>query len=349
MGFFKNFLNLEKDTFGLDIGQFAIKLVELKRKRKGISLVSFAKTLVEFPIFGQNNLINKNEIAEKIKEAIANATPQKLKCRNVVVSLPESKVFLKILKLPSLSENELKKAITWQARQEIPLRPEETEFSYSLVKKDSEGTEVLLVATARSLLEDYLEVVNKANLELIAVEIDPIAQARALISPQEKGKTILICDIGNRNIAFVLWSGGIVRVSGSILIGEEHLKSALSNQFSKEEIEKSKNIGDFYKKFPQKFKKATDAVFGNIKKEIEKITQFYEREEKSKISKIILSGGGADFPFLKDFLKEEFKKTIQIANPQISHQNLNLAPLSYRDIHVFTTAIGLALREFEDV
>lgn len=348
MSFFQNFLNLEKDTFGLDIGQHAIKLVALKRKRRGIFLSSFSKVSIDFPVFGQDNLLNKERIVEKIQEAIENTQPAKLKTKNVVISLPENKVFLKIIKLPLLREKELKKAIIWQAKQEIPLRPEEAEVSFSVIQKTENNCEVLLVAAPTSLLNDYLEVVKKAGLELIAVEVDPIAQARALIGENEKEKTILICDIGIKNISFTLWDKGAVRVSGSTLIGEENLRASLGSQFTTQEIEAAKSLEELSKKSSQKFKKATESIFEDIKKEIEKITQFYAREEKSKVLKIILSGGGADFPLLKDYLKSQFKKTVQIANPQLAHPSLNLSPLSFKDIPVYTTAIGLALREFED-
>lgn len=348
MNFFKNILNLEKDTIGLDIGQRAIKLVALKKSGSKINLLSYSKVPIDFPIFGQSNLLNKTDLVEKIKEAITAAKPNRLNRKNVVVSLPESKVFLKIIKIPgNLSENELKNAIFWQAKQEIPLKPSEAEFSYVPISQTEKEIEVLLVAAPKSLLEDYLDIVRKADLELVAVEIDPIAQSRALISNEDKDKTVLICDIALKNIGLVLWSKGSVRISGSILMGEEDLYGFLKEVFSEDEIAKFKNVEELYKKFSKKFEEAFQRPFSQIQQEIEKITSFYQRETGNKLDKIILAGGGSDFPYLKSYLRQAFKKTIQMANPQFAYPTLNLSPIASKDIPVFTTAIGLALREFD--
>lgn len=350
MGFLKNFFNLEKDTFGLDIGQHAIKIAAFKKSGKNIKLIAYSRTSIDFPIFGQNNLLNKVELAEKIKEAISTAKPHRLTRKNVVISLPESKVFLKIIKIPgNLSEAEIKNAIFWQAKQEIPLKPNEAEFSFSIIKKTPQETEVLLVAAPKTLLEDYLEVVRKAGLELVAVEVDPIAQARALIGGSDKEKTVLICDISLKNIGLVLWSQGGVRLSGTILMGEENLYSILRETFPKEkQISSFKDAKRLYSQFPRKFESAFSRPFSQIENEIGKIISFFQRENGAKLDKIILTGGGAEFPYLKKYLNSHFKKPVKLADPRNAWANLDISSLSSEDIYVYNTAIGLALREFED-
>jgi type IV pilus assembly protein PilM len=78
------------------------------------------------------------------------------------------------------------------------------------------------------------------------------------------------------------------------------------------------------------------------------VKYYQDRNDKQPpISQIILSGGSASMPGLAEFLQEQVGLTVVLGNPWSQLQTKHVAPPRDIETPMYTTAIGLALREVQ--
>ena len=105
--------------FGLDIGSSSVKILELKGDKKVESVGMAVNPL------GRSDLDLPDEQRAKLAEVVKGLVKEsEVKSREVVLSIPESLVFSRILKLPIMSTPELASAIKWELDQLVPFPPD---------------------------------------------------------------------------------------------------------------------------------------------------------------------------------------------------------------------------------
>jgi type IV pilus assembly protein PilM len=355
------FLSLKPKAFGLDISDLSLKFLMLKKKGKKFSVVSFGESKIEPGIIESGEVKNEEKLAGIIKEIT-----KRVKTKYVVASLPEEKAFLQVIKMPLMSEEDLKSAILFEAENYIPLPVNEVYLDCEIVSSvhaDSKNLDVLLAAIPKRVVDPYLRVLKKAGLKPIAFEIESLSIARALIKDQKTTQPVLIIDLGATRSSFVIFSGNSVRFTCSIPISGIHFTELIAKNLkvSFEKAEKLKIIHGLREGLRIKLGEKTtlEKVKGKIfealipglvdlVQQIKKYLDFYQAHaylagpEGKKIQKIILCGGGANLKGLDEFLELELKIPVEIGNPWINVGEVKNFPKE--NSLSFTTAIGLALR-----
>ena len=175
-------------AFGLDISDNSLELVLLNKKRE-IKL-SFREKL-PFGIINNGQVKDKQFLADvllKLKEKAG----WSLKTENVVLSIPENKIFAHIFSIPVWLVNNVK-VILKIAQEHIPLNLNESIFDYKVMENkhgSKDERKIFFAAAEQQLIYDYLEVLNLAKLKPIAIDIEPICITRALTWPQEKKRKL---------------------------------------------------------------------------------------------------------------------------------------------------------------
>src|SRR3984885_7343690 len=139
---------MKSNTFGLDIGTTAMKVVWLNRENNTISYNTSLS--VPTPIQGMQSEspFDHQEMAQVINKLVIDA---KITTNNVNIALPESHAFTKIIEMPFLSDKELANAIYWEAEQYIPVPLDSVTLAWSKLQPQNVATpdvkmQVLLVA-----------------------------------------------------------------------------------------------------------------------------------------------------------------------------------------------------------
>jgi type IV pilus assembly protein PilM len=355
------FLSLKPKAFGLDISDLSLKFLMLKKKGKKFSVVSFGESKIEPGMIESGEVKNEEKLAGIIKEIT-----KRVKTKYVVASLPEEKAFLQVIKMPLMSEEDLKSAILFEAENYIPLPVNEVYLDCEIVSSvhaASKNLDVLLAAIPKRVVDPYLRVLKKAGLKPIAFEIESLSIARALIKDQKTTQPVLIIDLGATRSSFVIFSGNSVRFTCSIPISGIHFTELIAKNLKVgfEKAEKLKIIHGLREGLRIKLGEKTtlEKVKGKIfealipglvdlVQQIKKYLDFYQAHaylagpEGKKIQKIILCGGGANLKGLDEFLELELKIPVEIGNPWINVGEVKNFPKE--NSLSFTTAIGLALR-----
>ena len=294
-----------KSTFGLDISDYSIEALQLKKNGR---ILAFARVVLEPDIVKDGNILNKEKLGEKINQVISKA---KIKSKRVVLSLPESKVFIHNFSGKKNIEQEAAKTIPWK-----------TEQIYSAIVND------FYVCVPRNIIDDYVEVLKKNNLKPVVFEIEAIALARAL-----KAKECLIIDVGARTTNLSIFDKkGNIKLSGSVNKAGNHFTKAISEKL-KVSLEKAKELKEKYGLDESKRSGRVMLILQKelqpIIEEIKKIIAFYPE----KITKVLLVGGSAKMPKISNYFSSNLGLEVKIGKSPILKQSV-----------LFNTVIGLALR-----
>src|SRR5438552_2801539 len=98
--------------FGLDIGTTAIRLVELRGSGAVKSLVKYAYVPIDSKTVLSDSKVDQEKLAQIIKGLLDQA---QMTTRKVAVGIPSSRVFTTTVDFDRLPENEMAKAIRYQA------------------------------------------------------------------------------------------------------------------------------------------------------------------------------------------------------------------------------------------
>ena len=304
---FEGALGVKKPIFGLDIGRETLKIIQVKGVSVNANLIGAVEVPVPKNTLTKEGVKQKEQIAQIIREAAGAARPHPINAKIVSSALPESLVFTKNLNLPKMAAAEIAKNIPYQAKDFIPIPPEETYLDWQIVAELPNSTyEILVVASPKVLVDSLIETVKLAGFELLGLETKPVALTRALIPPKDPGP-YLILDIGAQNCGLTCFDKGTIKLTSTITYG-----------------------GNQIKKDPD--------ILKSLASEITHLTKYYSNRmgQTEPFKKVILAGGGANIPKVPEVLEKLSKISTQIGVPIIKIKNYDPK---------FASALGLALKE----
>jgi type IV pilus assembly protein PilM len=351
---------LPKKFLGIDIGTSFIKMVEVSRfgyRRKLENYGSLPASVLyqkPFRTFEKNTLIlSSDDIARAIRAIMEQA---KIETNQVIFSLPDFSSFFTTIELPPMSKEELPQAVRYEARQHIPLPLTETTLDWQLVDSrpadEKKRLRVLLVAVPNEVINQYKEIARIAQLELYALEAEVFGLIRALAKEDERFPSALI-DIGAQSTTCNIVERKNLKISYSFDMSANDLTEAVSKSLGvsytrADELKKEQGI----RVLPGSEEKVTRDILlpliDVILNEVETVfSNFYQKGGKD-IQKIILAGGVALLPGLREYFEEKFKKEVEIANP---FSDLYYPPILENTLRemgpAFSIAVGVALRGLE--
>ncbi len=341
----------KKEIFGLDLSDFSLKIIKLKKKKDKFSLVSFGETKVPPGIIEQGIIKKENKLIEIIKSARTKIKGEKLKTKYAICSLPEEEAFIKAIRLPKIDSEEIKKVIKWQIEPNIPVKLEKIYYDWELIKsKNKKRTDVSVVVIPKKIADSYLKVFKESGIQPLAFEIESMAAARCLIS-QFRAHPILLLDFGAAGCGLTIFSGKTILFTSHIPISGQDLDLAIAKELN---LTQSK-AESLKKKFGLKNKRIHKAIFPiledlskRIKEYIDYYRSYYEEIDflpDGIMSKIILCGGSANLIGLIEFFNSSLKIPVQLGNPLNNIFIPKKIQFSQKKSLSYTTAIGLVLRK----
>lgn len=357
-----NYLTLKPETFGLDISDFSLKIIKLKKKKNKFELVSYGETKIKPGIIEKGKIKNEKLLAATIKMALSNVKGEKLKTKYVIASLPEEECFLQIIQLPMMKKEEVKKAIYFEAENYIPLPIEEVYLDFHIISPDQNNLEylnVLTIALPKEVIDPYLNSLKEAGLQPLALEIEAQAICRALIKREISQEHFLLVDFGETRTTFIIFSEGSLKFTASHSISSKRLTEVISNNlkisFDKAEELKIKYGIDNSEEGRRNFE-ILKPILSEFVEQIEKYLNYYQTHfvrknillENKNIEKLLLCGGGINLKGFSNFLisklEIEVSSGISWTNLLLKNKKTTLN-ISYQKSLSYTIALGLALRD----
>lgn len=331
---------------GLDIGTTSIKIVELSPtsgdKWKLLAAGS-APSPSGGPLSTAGNAAATAQIINKMVKEVG------IRSKRVVLALPEDQVSSHVVEMPVMSDDEVRQALTWQVEQYIPIPADKALWSHQVVKKDTTaGTmEVLLVAAAKSLVASYTSTAEQAGLEVVAVETELMATARAVYT--DSIPLMLVVDLGANGTNLGLVSHGQLMFARTIPTGGSAFTRAIETGLNLDTTtaEQYKATYGFAEdKLKGELLKAMNPVLSVISGEIRKTADFYSsKHANEQVRLVVLTGGVANLPEMVRTLSGQVGMEVVMGNPLTRIQMTNQQTSSMEgNAPIYTVALGLAMR-----
>jgi type IV pilus assembly protein PilM len=213
-----------KRYFGLDIGDSAIKLIEIKKTREGFRLGSARLIRLNLdPLFDDSEKRN-SVIKENLNKLF---TEQGIHSGIVALAISGQSVFVRPLKIPKIAKSKVEQIIQYEAQLQVPFPINEVIWNYEISEiYDSAEAEVTLVAVKKDIVEEKLKLLRDTALEVDFVEVDSFALFNALEFINGIKNKIII-DIGAKITDIIIAEEHKVWTR-SILIGGNDLTKAIA-------------------------------------------------------------------------------------------------------------------------
>jgi type IV pilus assembly protein PilM len=332
---------------GIDIGTTTIKMVELvpagKERWKLVTAVS-VPSVAGGVLANQNNLAAFSQSIVKMKKEAG------IKSQRAIAALPEEQVSSHVVELPMMSDDEVKQALQWQVEQYIPIPADRAVWSYQIIHKDqaSGGMEVLLVAAAKNLVNAYINILEQAGLEVVAMETELMATSRSEV-PKDFPLSLVV-DIGSKSTDVGVVQQGQLVFARTIATAGEAFTRAIQTALGLDaaQAEQYKNTYGFSAdKLGGKLVEAMKPVLNVIANEIKKTADFYTSKHTGEGIKLVtLSGGISVLPEMVGLLSGMVGMEVSIGNPfQKLEMDKNQTQALSGSGPIYGVAIGLAMRE----
>ena len=314
-----NLLHGVGDFFSLDIGTNSMRIVQLSgTSQHGWTLQKFAYVPIDQKLTADSSDLGKKRLGEAIMGAVNQAG---IKTKNVAIGIPASKTFTSIVETETLPEKELKKSFKYEIDKYVPMALSDAKADYiilGLSPNDPAKTEVLVSSVAKEYAETTMELIEKAGLNIVAMEPEPLAMARALSAPGAID-AIMAVDFGENSTDLVVTFKGQPRLVRSVPGGFGVLVKAVASGLNVRE--------DQSRQFILKFGLDQNQIEGQVFKilnthldtfaaELAKSVRFFQTKYiNGKVGGIVLSGYAGMIPLFAEYIEAKTRVSAMKGNP----------------------------------
>ena len=349
-----------KSIVGLDIGSFALKLVELKAKKKGpetrYELVSIGYEPVPYQSIVEGSIMDSMAVAEAIQHVFYDS---KTKTGRIAFNVSGSSVIVKRIDVQRLNPDEMHEHILWEARPHIPFTPDEVNIDYEIIESADlppDQVAVILAAVRKEKLNDYLNVITSASKNADIVDLDSFAVLNSVLLNYElyRDKVLAIINIGASITNVIISKAGHPAFVRDIAFGGNQftdlIQKELNLKYEKAEaVKKGRSVEGISS---AAVKPIINIALNDLRNEVKKTFEFYRSNTtEGRIDNIMLSGGSANLEAITDFFSQEFDIPVEVVNP-FNNIDINYKKFDLNFIKdmapVYTVAVGLALRAVGD-
>jgi type IV pilus assembly protein PilM len=348
------FFSKNKDIVGIDIGSSSVKLVQLKEQKGTYCLQNVGILPLPPEAIVDNTLMDSSSIVEVIKNLLKSLN---ITVKDAACSVSGNSVIIRKISLPVMPAEELEDQIHWEAEQYIPFDINDVNIDFQILMSDEQDLtkmDVLLVASKKDIINDYLAVFNETGIKLSVVDVDSFAIQNAFelnydVDPADVSALINIgASIMNLNIV----KGGISLFTRDVQMGGNLYTEEIQKQFgvSSEDAERIKITGDSPDQ--TRFSDTISRINETLAMEMRRSLDFYNTTAgEGKINDVYISGGGAKTTMLVEAVQQRLGLPVEIMDPfrKIEFNEKEFDPEYLKEIGpLVTVAVGLATRRFGD-
>lgn len=348
----------KRPIFGLDIGSQTVKFLQLESHQKHASVKAYGSVATDQKIMNGGVITNIPKAAELVDSLLAEHVKGTLTTNRVVMSIPVSHVFTRVLTLPTMSKKELQSAIQLEVEQSVPMPSKNLYYDYETTDTgDTENMLVRMVAAPRDIVDSYTEVCDMLGLDLALVQTNIEADAQLCMKYEDliPDSPYIIVDVGGDSIDVGILDNETLRVTGTVDAGGNSLTQAIAKALhlspaKANDVKVKQGISAGTNQ--AKVKAAVAPILDKVILEIKRMNRFYEERvrEGSEISQILIVGGGANMPGLGDYLTDATHIPTRVSSPWSKYITFGkLEPPEHADLPRFLTCAGLALAQSDEV
>ncbi len=339
---------------GLDVGSTSVKVVSLRRHRAGVHLAYAGLREIPLAVEGEDRPGWGVALLDLLHAG-------GLRRRPFAIAYNRKAPIIRRLTFPKIPKAELEEAIRWELKKIAPQPVEEMAIDYlTAAEYEDQGVtrcDLIVVAADRASLKEQLGDLKPFGIRVRAADVVPLAQLNTvrLNYPEDLEANLAFMDLGGDRTDINVAKAGTLRLTRTVPLGGDGITRAIASRFQvdlgeAEELKKKIGVGEGDPgdlKVP--FKEARDLIRAEMERillEVQRSLDYYTMQfRETAISKLLLMGGNALLPGLREFLARYLDANIEVCDPFRKiicdeHTGGGLRSLAPR----FATSVGLALR-----
>lgn len=316
------FLKRKGSTVGLDIGSSLIKAVEIDHSGKRPTITHFGLHTLPPEAIVEGEIMDRDLVVDGIRQCVEKAG---VTTNDVVTAVSGRAVIVKKVVMDKMSATDAQEAIFWEAEQHVPFDIDDVCLDFQIVKEDvgANQMEVLLVAAKKDMVNTHASLIRDAGLTPVIIDVDSFAvqncfeHGRLMSGEVDSNKVVALINIGGDLTNINVVRDSIPLFTRDVSIGSvsfvETIQKEMNVEYAEANTIVSGNIGTHNPSIVKdRIKEASrDLLLG-----IERSVAFLKAAgDAESIDEIVLSGGGANVPFLKEVISEKYNIPLSIYNP----------------------------------
>lgn len=344
----------KKEVVGIDIGSSSVKLVYLKENKGVYQLLALGVLPLPPEAIVDNTLMDASAITKVVKNLVASLG---IKVKDAACSISGNSVIIRKIVLPAMPAEELEDQISWEAEQYIPFDINDVNMDFQILSPDPMDPgkmNVLLVASKKEIINDYVSIFNESGMQLAVIDVDSFAVQNAFeinhdMAPDE---VLALINIGASVMNINVIKDGVTLFTRDVQLGGNLFTEEIQKQLgvSAEEAESMKMLAHETK--AGHLTEVLGKVNETIGQEIRRSLDFYNSTANDdRITKIFLSGGCSKVFGLTDSLSSRIGLPVELINPfnKLKYNDKEFDPRYLEEIApVMAVAVGLAVRRVGD-
>ena len=330
-----------KNKAGLDIGSYAIKIVEISAGPEKTTLVGAGTRRIRG--------LSKEALADSIR-ALAEEAGESTKDLNISVS--GSSVIVRLISMPKMTREDLKGAIRFEAEKFIPFDTKDYILDFQILKRDDKTNklDILLAAVKKDYIEERLKLVESAGYSVNIVDVDSFALINSFLRNRphtDSDKTAVLLNIGAALTNLSIIRGEAICLVRDVMIGGNAFDNAISKSLGID-VGSAEALKSSPKERLQDIILATKPIYSNILDEVSLSCSYYENQCGRNVDEFYMSGGNALLAGSEEAFQEAFGIKPSLWNP-MQFLEISSGPRIDKKLidsvnNSFAVAVGLALR-----
>jgi type IV pilus assembly protein PilM len=344
----------KKEVVGIDIGSSSVKVVQLKDNKGSFQLLNAGIFPLPPEAIVDNTLMDSSSIATVIKNLVSSLG---IKIKDVVCSISGNSVIIRKIVLPAMPQEDLEDQISWEAEQYIPFDINDVNMDFQILSPDANDPSkmnVLLVASKKDIINDYVSVFNEAGMQLSVIDVDSFAVQNAFEANHDYSseEILALVNIGASVMNINVIKDGITLFTRDVQMGGNLYSEEIQKQLglSSEAAEVGKLLA--HETNNELLRSVIIKVNEIITQEIRRSLDFYNSTAgDDRISGIFVSGGCSKVFNLADAIAEKTGIPVERLNPfaKLKYNEKDFDPEYLQEIGPFMAVpVGLAIRRVGD-
>ena len=351
----------KKLLVGLDIGSSCVKVCELQAVGKGgnqrYRLQKLGVAPVPHDAIVDGDIMDSNAVSTAIRQVLAE---QKIKAKDVAVSVSGQQVMVKKVTFPLMSPAELAESVRWEAESFFPagqgLDSYALDFAVIEERPGDGNMDVVLVACRKDKLEAYLTCVAQAGARPLIVDVDVFALQNVyeMAALGTRDEVVALVNVGANFTNMTMLVGNKSIFWRDIAWGGHRFTDKLMEDWgvSREGAEMLKQGLGAEGRTPEEVEPSLSAISDSFADELGRTIDFFRSSFKvDRLDRILLSGGSAKVSGLTEILGDRLRVSVDRFNPfqLIELDDRSVDPAAVREVGCSAAiAVGLALRQVGD-
>jgi type IV pilus assembly protein PilM len=337
---------------GIDLGSRSVKLVQFDAEYK--RLVEAVRWDLPLQAGDDDDDKHYHRLTEALGEARAG---RDFRGRTAIVCLSAPQLFIQNIRIPKVPREELDRLVFQEAAGRIPFPIEQAEIRYLEAADVRQGEalrrELILLAVHRPVLQKQLDVIVKAGLRPVAVDIEPAALLRCYVKQfrrdEDRQQRAMFVHVGASRTAVVIAQGADILFIKYIEVGGRQMDEAVTNNLKVDLADASalrRHNGD--RRADQQDPEVARSIGESVRPVIDQLAgelsmcvRYHSVTFRGRPLARVVLGGGEASPTLAQALGERLDMKCELGDPLRTYQPTVPAGRTGQ----WDVATGLALRQ----